>query len=123
MVDDEDAVRSLALKALSRFGYGVLAARDGREAIRVFDDRADSIDAVLLDMSMPALGGKQTLAAIRARRPSVPVVLMSGYSEEETLGDFTRGPQLAFLHKPFTIVELSEAVRSVLPPPGGAPPE
>jgi PAS domain S-box-containing protein len=123
VVDDEDAVRSLALKALSGFGYGVLSARDGREAIRVFDAQAERIDAVLLDMSMPALDGKQTLAAIRARRPSVPVVLMSGYSEEETLGGFVRGPQLAFLHKPFTIGELSEAVRSVLPPPGGAPRE
>ncbi|HMD72094.1 MAG TPA: PAS domain S-box protein, partial [Bryobacteraceae bacterium] len=124
VVDDEGPVRNLALKALSKLGYDVLAARDGREAIQVFDAHADRIDAALLDMSMPALGGKQTLAAIRERRPSVPVVLMSGYSEEETLGEFTSGPQLAFLHKPFTIAELSEAVRSVMPAPdGGAPPQ
>jgi PAS domain S-box-containing protein len=123
VVDDEDAVRHLALKALSKLGYDLLAAGDGHEAIRIFDAHAGRIDAVLLDMSMPALGGKQTLAAIRARRPSVPVVLMSGYSEEETLGELAGGPQLAFLHKPFTIVELSEAVRSVIPAPAeDAPP-
>jgi PAS domain S-box-containing protein len=123
VVDDEDLVRSLALKALAKCGYEVLAARDGREAIEVFDASADRIDAVLLDMSMPALGGKQALAAIRARRPSVPVVLMSGYSEEQTLGDSAGGSQLAFLHKPFTIAELSGAVRSVMPaPPDSAPP-
>ncbi len=123
VVDDEDPVRGLAIKALSKIGYGVLSASNGSEAIRVFEEFADRIDAVLLDMSMPVLGGKQTLAAIRARRPSVPTVLMSGYTEEQTLGDFVRGPQLAFLHKPFTIAELAEAVRSVMHAPAGdAPP-
>jgi len=124
VVDDEDLVLDLARKALVKCGYEVLAAKDGSEAIRVFDASADRIDAVLLDMAMPALGGKQTLAAMRARRPGVPVVLMSGYSDEQMVGDFARGPQLAFLQKPFTIAELSEAVRSVMPAPaGGAPPK
>jgi PAS domain S-box-containing protein len=117
VVDDEDLVLDLACKALVKCGYDVLAARDGREAIRVFDAAADRIDAVLLDMSMPVLGGKQTLAALRTRRPAVPAVLMSGYSDERMVGDFARGPQLTFLQKPFTIAELSEAIRSVLPTP------
>ena len=124
VVDDEAAIRNLALKALSRFGYEVFSARDGREAIEVFQAHADQIDAVLLDMSMPVLGGKQALEALRALRPSVPVVLMSGYSEEEVLGDFASGPRLVFLRKPFSIAALSEAVRSVMPAPeAGAPPE
>jgi PAS domain S-box-containing protein len=119
VVDDELPVRNLAAQALSKFGYEVFVAKDGSEAIQVFDAHADRIDAVLLDISMPVLGGKQTLAAMRARRPSVPVVLMSGYSEDEVLGDLARGPRLVFLHKPFGIAELSEAVRSVMPARAG----
>lgn len=115
VVDDEYQVRDLAVRALSGIGCEVFAARDGREAIRIFDAHADGIRVVLLDLSMPVLGGRQTLAAIRARRASVPVVMMSGYSEDEALNDLPRGPQLAFLHKPFTIAELSEVVRSMIP--------
>jgi PAS domain S-box-containing protein len=115
VVDDELPVRDLAVRALSKFGYEIFVAADGRQAIEVFEAHADRIDAVLLDMSMPVLGGKQALAAMRARRQSVPVVLMSGYSEDDVLGELARDPQLAFLHKPFSIAELSEAVRSVMP--------
>lgn len=122
-MDDSPPIRHLALKALSRSGYQVFAAKDGREAIRVFEAHADRIKAVLLDVSMPVLGGKQTLYALRERRPELPVVLMSGYSEEEVMGDFAYGPRLAFLRKPFTIAGLVESLRSVMPPPAsGAPP-
>ena len=122
VVDDEEPVRDLAVKALSKSGYEVLAAKDGREAIQVFDANAGRIDAVLLDMSMPVLGGKPTLEAMRERRPSIPVVLMSGYSGEKALSDFAFGSQLAFLHKPFTIAELLEVVRSVMQAAAGNTP-
>jgi PAS domain S-box-containing protein len=117
VVDDSPPIRHLALKALSKSGYQVFVAKDGREAIRIFEAHPDGISAVLLDMSMPVLGGKQTLAELRAHRPELPVVLMSGYSEEEVLGDFAYGPRLAFLRKPFTIAGLLQALRSVTPPP------
>ena len=115
VVDDEVLVRNLILKALTNCGYEVFAAQDGREAIRVFEANADQIHAVVLDMSMPVLGGKPTLAALRERQAALPVVLMSGYTEEQALGDLPHGPDLAFLHKPFTIVELADAVSSVMP--------
>ena len=83
VVDDEQTVRQLAQQALRRFGYTTLLAQNGETAIEIFAKCAADIHVVLLDTTMPAMSGEQTLLELRKMRPDIPVVLSSGYSEVE----------------------------------------
>jgi signal transduction histidine kinase/CheY-like chemotaxis protein len=114
VVDDEEGVRELARDALERAGFRVLCARDGREALELFERHADEIRLVLLDRTMPTTGGEETFEGIRALRPQARVILVSGYSRERASERF-RGKGLdGFLEKPFLPATLLERVREVL---------
>src|SRR5206468_9724779 len=84
VVDDEAMIRQLATLALERLGYSVLTAENGREAVKIFEQREADITAILLDMSMPVMGGEQALQQIRSIRSDVPVLVASGDSEMVT---------------------------------------
>lgn len=94
VVDDEPQVRKVHAALLERAGHSVLQARDGAEAIDLFRRESDSIDCVLLDLSMPKLGGEEVFRAMREIRSDVRVVLCSGYTEQELMDRF-RGAGLA----------------------------
>ena len=114
VVDDEPAARESAHVMLEELGFDVLEATDGLAGVELFRARADSITAVLLDLTMPRMGGAQALAAMRSIRPEVRVVLMSGYSEADV---GVRGGAPApngFLEKPFRWSELAETLRRAL---------
>lgn len=99
---------------LSARGFVVLEAEDGHEALRIFRERRDDIRAVLLDMSMPGMNGAETSRELHRLRPEIPVVLLSGHNERDTV-DFTAGTELAgFLPKPFKPAALVDKVREVL---------
>ena len=101
VVDDESAVRTIAREALTRAGFTVLVAEDGGSAVERFRADGLTIDAVLLDMTMPGLSGVDTLRAIHKMERGVPVVLTSGYSEQEA-ADRCNGEVIAgFIQKPF----------------------
>ena len=117
VVEDEIPVRRYVTALLRRQGAEVLEAADGQEALRVFGQQADRIDCVLLDMTMPRLSGEQCLAGLRALRPDVVVIVMSGYSPEEIRRQFGDEPVAGFLSKPFSAGELGAALRDVLPAP------
>jgi PAS domain S-box-containing protein len=106
VVDDEEIVRQLAKAALGRMGYRVLLAGNGNEALRIFAERADDIDLVLLDMIMPVMGGEETLRRLLALRPDAKVIGMSGYNEREAQERFGVG-LAGFVQKPFTAAQLS----------------
>ena len=111
IVDDEDSVRSVTKRMLQLNGFEVLVARDGLEGIELFSRDGDRIEIVLLDMTMPRMGGDEVLKQIRIAKPLVRVVLMSGYSRREAgplLGD---GSITGFLQKPFTFAQLKEQLR------------
>ena len=114
VIDDEENVRDVARVALEETGYAVLLARDGREAIEVFSERADGIDAVLLDMSMPRMSGEETLAELRSIHPQVRVVLTSGYSEQEISEKFAGKGLAGFVQKPFRASELVDKIHRAL---------
>ena len=116
VVDDEPMIRRLGAKILRDAGYRVLVAGDGDEAIRIFNEDPNSVDVVLLDMSMPGKSGKAVLAALKERRPDVKVVLMSGFGECEALRVIGTDRFLAFLQKPFNAGELPGVIASVLNP-------
>ena len=101
VVDDEQAVRAMAARMLSDVGFNVLTACNGREAVEVFAEHAEGIVVVLLDLTMPEMGGEEAFAALRTIRPDVPVLLCSGYTEEDAAARFAGKGLSGFLHKPF----------------------
>jgi PAS domain S-box-containing protein len=116
IVEDEEGVRAVAERMLEGLGFQVVSAEDGREALKLVADRSEHIVAVLLDLSMPHMGGPETLRRIRELQPGLPVVLMSGYTEQEVasrLLDENPGP-VAFLQKPFLPADLVTVLRRVL---------
>jgi signal transduction histidine kinase/CheY-like chemotaxis protein len=102
IVDDDPIVRRILSRMLTQQGYEVLECADGKEALAVVDERSSEIDLVLLDLTMPVLGGAATLEALSDRHPEIPVILMSGYSEEPLAEYDGNGIHpVGFLPKPF----------------------
>lgn len=101
VVDDEETVRTVAARHLESAGFDVVLAGDGRQALEIFGKRANDFTAVLLDLTMPHLGGEDTFRELRKIRPAVPVVLMSGFSEEDLAGRFAGRELAGFVAKPF----------------------
>lgn len=115
VVDDEDSIRRLAVRMLGNRGFDVISAKNGREGVTSFGERAMDVRLVLLDLTMPVMGGEETFREIRRMRSDMPVVLMSGFSEEETLARFQGYASVGFLQKPFTTEELMAAVGKAMP--------
>jgi signal transduction histidine kinase len=113
VVDDEASLRRLAERVLVRCGFEVLTARDGVEAVEVFRDNTESISAVLLDLTMPRMGGAEALEEILRISPEARVILTSGFGHEGVAARFP-GRRVTFLHKPFGTDGLTEKVRKVL---------
>ena len=113
VVDDEEAVRMVAKTSLERFGYRVLLARNGIEAVEIFEKAHDQICVVLLDLTMPLMSGEETLRRLRAIRTDVPVLLSSGYNQIEVIKRFTGQPLAGFVGKPYSAAALVAKVKSV----------
>jgi CheY-like chemotaxis protein len=119
VVEDEPQVRRLARRALERRGYTVLEAADGAEALAVSDARHAPIHLVLADAVLPEQGGRQVVDALRARRPEIAVVFMSGSAEDAVLRQHVASARTPFVQKPFTADQLAAAVRAALDARGG----
>ncbi|MBA2628106.1 MAG: PAS domain S-box protein, partial [Gemmatimonadales bacterium] len=114
VADDEELVRRLAHSALTNAGYEVLLAENGQEAVALFGANGDRVRAALVDLTMPVLGGAETVAQLRRLRPSLPVVISSGYGEAEALGELGGSTGVEFLQKPYSVTALVEAVERVI---------
>jgi signal transduction histidine kinase/serine/threonine protein kinase/CheY-like chemotaxis protein len=114
LVDDEDMVRRVAHRMLEMIGFVVLEARDGREAIDVFGERSDEIALVLLDMTMPRMGGKETFIALRTLRSDLPIVVSSGHGEAHARGEFHGHGLTGFVPKPYQFRALREKIREAI---------
>ena len=112
VVDDEESVRMLAEQMLETFEFRVITANDGREGVEKFTANAEAITAVLLDVTMPVMGGLEVLDRIRVIRPDVPVLFMSGYMREGQLHSLDSATD--YLQKPFKIEDLQEKLRVLL---------
>lgn len=114
LVDDEDQIREVGQELLEELGYRVLLARDGREAVEVFEKNRTDIDMVLLDMVMPTMGGGEAFDRIKEIDPDIKVLLSSGFSiEGEATHILERGCN-GFIQKPFTMKKLSGKIREIL---------
>jgi two-component system cell cycle sensor histidine kinase/response regulator CckA len=114
VIDDEEGVRSVAARMLERFGFTVITAADGRAGVDLFREQADSIAAVLLDLTMPRLDGEQTMREIQAIRPAARVVIMSGYDQQSLTDRFAELRPAGFLQKPFQPATLRKMLDQVL---------
>ncbi|MEO7413217.1 MAG: CHASE domain-containing protein [Opitutaceae bacterium] len=115
IIEDDETVRQVAAEALKSYGLSPQMADDGAAGLAAFRNSPGSFDLVLLDLIMPGLSGEETLAQLRAIRADVTVLIMSGYSEADTLSRLAdRRSRLGFLHKPFTRDMLKVKVRALL---------
>jgi signal transduction histidine kinase/CheY-like chemotaxis protein len=114
VAEDEPVVRSLVVHILEQAGYTVLAAADGEEALRVFEDRRRDISLVFLDAIMPKLTGHEVCRRIKAKCPETRIVFCTGYDPEIAQSEFSAEEQLRLIGKPFDARALLRVVRQVL---------
>ncbi|PID79214.1 hypothetical protein CSB20_11150, partial [bacterium DOLZORAL124_64_63] len=115
LADDEPGVRRVAARMLDKLGFEVILAEDGLQAVEIFHAQRDSISIVILDLTMPQLGGQDACARIRQLDSKVPIILSSGYIETEMhLRNQCPGPS-AFIAKPYTLKRLRHVLSQVAP--------
>ena len=117
VVDDEEIVRDVAQQTLEQAGYRVLTASNGAKGVRVFVENKDEISLVLLDMTMPGLGGEESFRMLRGIRGDIRVLLSSGYDEQEVTSRFESPAPDGFVQKPYRPADLLAKVRDILSAP------
>jgi PAS domain S-box-containing protein len=110
LVDDEAAVRATIQMILTRNGYSVIEAANGREALDIYHQNGGRINLVLTDLRMPEMDGRSLVAELRAHRPSLPVLMMTGYDDAADAITSTVGRPEVTLSKPFTAPALLDAI-------------
>jgi PAS domain S-box-containing protein len=118
VVDDEEVIRETSASILESLGFQVLTASDGVEAVDCFTRHRERIRFVLLDLTMPRLGGRETFLAMHALAPAVPVVISSGYNPGQQLDDLAAQGLAGFLPKPYRLADLARTVAEALQPRG-----
>jgi two-component system cell cycle sensor histidine kinase/response regulator CckA len=116
LVEDETSVRRLIVRGLEQHGYQVLAASDGAAALRIEAQHRGAIALLITDVVMPGISGRELADAIKARRPAIKVLFISGYTDDEVLRHGVVVAHDAFFQKPFTPLALLARVREVLDP-------
>lgn len=114
LVEDEDAVRNFGARALRSRGYTVHEAQSGVDAMNQVEGRLEEIDLVVSDVVMPEMDGPSLLRELRALKPDLKVIFVSGYAEEAFRKNLPDGEQFDFLPKPFSLKQLVEAVKGVM---------
>jgi len=114
LAEDDEQVLRLAIAMLERAGYKVLAATDGEEALRVFEEHLEEIDLAMLDVVMPKVGGHEVCSRIGERRPDLPFVFASGYGINSTHTDFALDEGKRLIQKPYQRADLLRTIRSAL---------
>jgi CheY-like chemotaxis protein len=113
LIDDEPAVRLVTGRMLSELGHQVVTADSGRRGLELLRERPDAIDLVVLDLTMPEQSGAQTLEQLRVVRSNVPVVITSGFQEEDASELLQKPNVVGFLDKPHTMTSLEMLLASV----------
>jgi two-component system, cell cycle sensor histidine kinase and response regulator CckA len=114
LVEDEPAIRTAIARVLRSNGYKVIEASNGGEALRVADAAEGTIDLLLTDVMMPGMGGKELVQRLLAVKPGIRVMLMSGYTDDDSLRGDLAAARYVFLQKPFSAKQVVAAVRELL---------
>ena len=118
LVEDDEYVRASTRNVLRRAGYVVLEAASAAEALRVAEGYEPAIDMLLTDVVLPRMTGPQLADRLRATRPGLPVLFMSGYTDEAIVEHGILEAGLAYIEKPITVDLLTRRVREALQKPG-----
>ena len=114
VVDDESLVLEVSKEILEQAGFHVLTAFTGEEALEVYKSSEDGIDLVLLDLSMPGMGGPKTLESLLEQDPKVKVLIASGYSPADGGEGLVGLGASGFINKPYRVAELLAKIRAAL---------
>jgi two-component system, cell cycle sensor histidine kinase and response regulator CckA len=120
LVDDEAAVRAITAQTLQTFGYNVITACDGSEAIQLYGRHSEAVALILMDMAMPVMDGPATIHALGRRNPHLKVIAVSGLSSENHMSKAPSEAVKAFLSKPYSAETLLQTVHLVLTGQGNA---
>ena len=114
LVDDEEAIRTITGKMLEAIGYTVIMATDGYEAVQLVTAQRTSITCVLLDLNMPRMNGEETYSEIRKLAPALPILISSGYGEQDILARFSDKRDVGVIQKPYQMASLREKLHEIL---------
>lgn len=114
VIDDEEPVRSVAKLILERYGMTALVAETEMQGVELFEEHQDDIVAVLLDLTMPEMSGEEVFTRLRAIRKDIPIILSSGYSEQESTVGFSGKGLTGFIQKPYKAADLAARLREIL---------
>ena len=114
IVDDEPDILDIGQNTLEQFGYTVLMARSGEEAVEAYSKRGREIDLVILDLGMPGMGGERCLQELLKMNPSVKVLIASGYAATQTVQGILEAGATGFMAKPYRLEDMLKKVREVL---------
>ena len=114
IVDDEDSIRDFVSQVLKKYGYTVLTASSGEEALKIYTAGPKEIDLVILDIGMPGMGGHKCLQKIRVFDPSAKVIVASGYSSDGQVKETMAVGAVGYMGKPYKLTDLLNEVRTVL---------
>lgn len=121
LVEDEDAVRLFAARALRSKGYKVVEARTGESALEILDGEEGDFDLLVTDMMMPRVDGVTVIKHARKKTPSLPVICISGYTQDALAKEVADLPRLHFLPKPFSLKQLAGKVKGAMESGGDSP--
>ncbi|HTV17604.1 MAG TPA: response regulator, partial [Polyangiaceae bacterium] len=121
LVEDEEAVRSVAKRMLERHGYRVVVAGDPEDALRLGNELGPQIDLLMTDVVMPKMSGATLAARLCERRPALKVLYVSGYTDGTVVEHGVLEQGVSFLQKPYTSDQLAHKVRAVLDESGDSP--
>lgn len=113
VVEDEVSLASIYRKALEIHGYDVLSASDGREALEIIDQKGGKIDLLLSDVVMAGIGGRELVWRLRETHPQIPVILASGYTNEDGALQLMEQSGVVFVSKPIDLNLLMDTVREI----------
>ena len=114
VVEDEEPILEIARIALGNAGYGVITATNGEEALDLYEKEGPAIDLVILDMSMPGMGGLTALGHLLEMNPGIAVLVASGYTSEDRVNKTLEAGARGFIGKPYRLGDLLTKVRSIL---------
>ncbi|MFH1135238.1 MAG: response regulator [Pseudomonadota bacterium] len=123
LVDDEEAIRSLAMQSMVQFGYTVLTAATGEEALAIYSEKTNEIDLIVMDLGMPGMGGYRCLEELLKINNQVKVIIASGYSINGQVRKSMTAGARGYVGKPYKLSDLLNTVREVLDNRGEAGPQ
>ena len=113
-MEDEAVIQELLLKILSQYGYRVITAKNGNEALQMVKEKGLELDLVITDAIMPSMGGSALIKQLKVNHPGLKVLLMSGYTDNIIADHCVVDSETPFLQKPFSIHDVISKVQEVM---------